>query len=64
MLDPTSTAPNNSPDCPAGCPSSGRLNLLTSMMRYYVCDNCERHWHVARLDVPEPPGASSRTVTA
>ena len=63
MLDTTSPAPTL-PDqctdhCPGGCPNSGRLNLLTSMMRYYVCDNCDRHWHIARLDVTEPPGTPS-----
>jgi hypothetical protein len=54
MLDTTSPAPNLPDQCPGGCPNSARLNLLTSMMRYYVCDNCNRHWHVARLDVTEP----------
>ena len=54
MLDTTSPAANLPDHCPGGCPNSARLNLLTSMMRYYVCDNCNRHWHVARLDVTEP----------
>jgi hypothetical protein len=54
MLDPTSPAPIFSDSCPTGCPNAARLNLLTSMMRYYVCDTCHRHWHVARLDVTEP----------
>ena len=54
MLDTTSTAPHLPDRCPAGCPNSGRLNLLTSMIRYYVCDKCNRRWNVARLDVTEP----------
>jgi len=54
MLDTTSLAPNLPDHCPGGCPDSGRLNLLTSMIRYYVCDKCNRHWHVARMDVTEP----------
>jgi hypothetical protein len=64
MRDTTSTAPNHSHDCPGGCPDSGRLNLLTSMVRYYICDSCARHWHVLRLDVPEPPDTFSPAVTA
>ncbi len=44
----------NPPDrCPVGCPNPGRVNLLTSMVRYYVCDNCDRRWHVARPDLTE-----------
>jgi len=54
MLDMTPPAPNLPDACPTGCPNAARLNLLTSMTRYYVCDNCHRHWHVARLDVTEP----------
>ena len=54
MLDTTSPAPNLPAPCPGGCPDSGRLNLLTSMVRYFVCDKCNRHWHVERLDVAEP----------
>ena len=54
MLYPMSPSPNPPDHCPGGCPNTARLNLLTSMMRYYVCDNCNQHWHVARLDVTEP----------
>ena len=54
MLDTTLPAPNPPDHCPGGCRNSGRLNLLTSMIRYYVCDHCNRRWHVARLDVTEP----------
>ena len=57
MLDTTSPVPLLPDRCPGGCPNSARLKLLTSMMRYYACDNCNRHWHVARLDVAEPLSA-------
>jgi hypothetical protein len=48
MLYPMSPSPNPPDHCPGGCPNTARLNLLTSMMRYYVCDNCNQHWQVAR----------------
>jgi hypothetical protein len=54
MLDTMPPAPNLPDHCPGGCPHTARLNLLTSMVRYYVCDRCSTHWQVARLDVTEP----------
>jgi hypothetical protein len=46
--------------CPRGCPATGRLKLLTSRTRYYVCDICQVPWSIQRLDVALPAVASSR----
>ena len=34
--------------CPRCDEPDGRLTLLTSMVRYYVCAQCERPWQVVR----------------
>jgi formate dehydrogenase maturation protein FdhE len=47
MLEQTGPAPERCPRC--GEPN-GSLSLLTSMMRYYLCERCECRWHVSRRE--------------
>ena len=35
-------------ECPHCRGAAGRLNLLTSMTRYYACDGCNNRWNVPR----------------
>jgi transposase-like protein len=34
--------------CPR-CSGSGRLDLLTAMVAYYACRECNRHWQESRV---------------
>ena len=41
--------------CPRCDEPGGRLTLLTSMVRYYMCARCARPWQVVRdLDADRP----------
>jgi hypothetical protein len=44
--------------CPRCSTASGTLNLLTSMMRYYVCGRCQCRWQVARVEEGNSPAGS------
>ena len=39
-------------ECPHCREAAGRLNLLTSMTRYYACDDCNNRWNVSRSSAP------------
>jgi hypothetical protein len=42
-------------ECPHCREAAGRLNLLTSMTRYYACDDCNNRWNVSRSSAPASP---------
>jgi hypothetical protein len=42
-------------ECPHCREAAGRLNLLTSMTRYYACESCNNRWNVARMAPPASP---------
>ena len=56
MRDTTTDSPDLAVRCPRGCPASGRVNLLTSMTRYYVCESCDARWNIARVDAGQLRG--------
>jgi hypothetical protein len=64
MLDSTSTAPSDFPLLARRLSELRPAEPADLLMRDYVCDTCEWHGHVARLDVPGPLGTTPRDVTA
>jgi formate dehydrogenase maturation protein FdhE len=47
-VDEAAVAPSIDHQCPRCSARGGTMTLLTSMTRYYMCEQCNCRWHVLR----------------